>query len=107
MPGHPQVETPPAGVVNPMQVIRPGTTVKQAATASSIATVVLGAVMVRLISDIDCYVLFGPTPTATDASMRLVADVPEFFALLATDKIAVLREGGSDGNLWITPAVTV
>lgn len=107
MSAYPEIQARPAGVSNPMQAIKPGTTVVRTATDTTQQTAVLAESLVRLIADIDCYVAFGADPTATNASMRLAAGVPEWFVIEPAHKIAVLRAGSTDGSLWITPAATV
>jgi hypothetical protein len=37
--------------------------------------------MVRLQTDVDCFVLFGTDPTATTSSMPLAANTPEYFGV--------------------------
>ena len=47
---------------------------------------------VRLYSDVDCFVNWGPNPTATDGtdSVPLGADNPESFDIETGDKFAVI-----------------
>lgn len=45
---------------------------------------------VRVISDTNCHLAFGANPTATTSSMRVVADVPEYFGVVAGQKVAAV-----------------
>lgn len=46
--------------------------------------------MVRLVSDVACSIDVGANPTATATSLRLSANVPEYFAVKAGLKIAAI-----------------
>lgn len=43
---------------------------------------------VRLIADADAYVVFGSSPTATATSMRIEANVAEYFGVIAGQAVA-------------------
>jgi hypothetical protein len=83
---------------------RPGTTTTQAFTGTSAQTSgTFGRGTYRLWADQDCYVAFGPNPTAAAASsMPLTAKTPEYVDLQAGDKIAVIQLSAG-GTLSITP----
>jgi hypothetical protein len=46
---------------------------------------------VRLHSDVTCRIAFGPSPTASAASQRLVAGATEFFGVVPGQRIAVIQ----------------
>jgi hypothetical protein len=56
------------------------------------------------LSTVDCHVAFGAAPVADGTCLFLVANVPEYFACLAADKVSAVREA-VDGVLYITPAM--
>lgn len=87
-----------------LPVIRPGTTQKLNVAAAAAASDVVGADVVRLLSTVDCHVAFGAAPVADGTCLFLVANVPEYFACLAADKVSAVREA-VDGVLYITPAM--
>jgi hypothetical protein len=87
-----------------LPVIRPGATQVVAVGAASTASGPLGGNVVRLIATVDCNVAFGSAPVADGNSLRLSADVPEYFACNATDQVAVIQ-GAAAGQLFVTPAV--
>ena len=45
---------------------------------------------VRIVVSEEGYVKIGANPTATTSSTRLVANVPEFFAVAPGDKVAII-----------------
>lgn len=45
--------------------------------------------LVRLVADADCHVKFGTNPTAVVGSQRLVANTPEWRAVVAGEKLSV------------------
>lgn len=90
-----------------MQAYRPATVQNVAIGSSSAATANAtqpGVVVVRLLSDTDCYIAIGQTPTATTSSMKLKANVPEYFRIAPERKIAVLQVSAS-GTLNVTEMV--
>ena len=45
---------------------------------------------IRVQSDTACWLLFGANPTATNAKMPLAANVPEYFGVVAGQKVAAI-----------------
>ncbi len=68
------------------QAVNYGASSTQSATLNELTT------LVRLMSDNNCSVVFAPNPTATVASMRMVAGQAEYFGVQANSglKIAVI-----------------
>lgn len=61
-----------------------------------------GTQMLRLNALGNCHVEVGQNPTATAASMLLKAsDPPQFIRISKGDKIAVIQDGASTGNLQV------
>lgn len=87
-----------------LPVIRPGATQTLAIGAVSAASGVVGADVVRLLSTVDVHIAFGAAPTADATSLLLPANLPEYFACAASDKLAAIHDS-ADGTLFITPAV--
>ena len=85
------------------QAIIPGTCQKISFDSSTACTNPLKDTtkIVRLISDQNCYVAFGSSPTATSSSMYLAAGIPEYFGVTPGDKIAALKVSTA-GILYIT-----
>lgn len=83
--------------------MKPGTTVKQAFTATAAATAAITGTLVRLVATQNCYVLFGSAPVADTSQIYLPANVVSFFAFSSGEKVSVVRDS-ADGNLFITPA---
>lgn len=88
--------------ITPLRTVQSMTITTPSAQSSAISA---GNKIVRLVSTIDSYIAIGSNPTATSASLYLVAGVPEFFAVTAGEKIAALRVGGSDGVLSIAEGI--
>ncbi len=86
-----------------LPVIRVGATQKVAIGASSVATEPLGSGVVRLLATADCHIALGSAPVADVNSLFLPANVSEYFACEASDKVAVIRDS-SDGQLYVTGA---
>jgi hypothetical protein len=87
-----------------LPVIQPGVTTKVAIGSASIASPVIGAGLVRIVSTVDCHVVFGTNPTADTTCLFLPASMPEYFACATTDQVGVIQDSAA-GNLYITPAV--
>lgn len=70
----------------------PGTTQVVTYTTSSVQSTAFGALtrFVRVISDTPCAVAYGTNPTATTSSMKLSANVAEYFGVATGNKIAVI-----------------
>lgn len=61
--------------------------------------------IIRLVSDVACYIEIGQNPTATTSSIYLPAGIPEYLRVPFNSKIAALAASGS-GNLFIAEATT-
>ena len=61
-------------------------------TSVQSATLNAGTRLIRVISDTTCFKKIGTSPTATQTTVRLVADSPEYFSVPANSgfKIAVI-----------------
>ena len=55
-----------------------------------------------MVSTIDCHIAISKTPTAAVTTTFLPAKEVETIKVLEGQKIAVLRIGGSDGELYVT-----
>lgn len=87
-----------------VQVIGLGTVQTVAVSSSSAATSnAVTSNVVRLLSTTDCHVTFAESPTATTSMTRLVANVPEYFAITPGHKVAAIRSS-ADGTLYVTEA---
>jgi hypothetical protein len=89
-----------------LPVIRPGSTQKLTIGTTSLRSEAVTGNVARLVATVDCHVEFGPSPTATAASLFLPANTPEYFACYGTDVVAAISDG-ADGALYITPAAGV
>jgi len=89
-----------------LPVIRAGATQKMAVGSTSAQSPAVGASVVRLLSTVDCHIVFGPTPVADTTCLFLPASTPEYFACYPTDLVAAIADSAS-GSLYITPAVAV
>lgn len=49
---------------------------------------------VRLLCDVQCSVAFGANPTATTSNMVLPAGLPEYFGVIAGQKVSVIANPG-------------
>ncbi len=49
-----------------------------------------------------CRIVIGENPVATSTSTPVIQNVPEYFAVNPTDKVAVIGESGATGALNIT-----
>lgn len=71
-------------------------------TAQSTAGSQTNSLLVRLVSDADCFVAFGVNPVAnTTTSVFLPAGSPEYFKFEGSWKVAVIQKTGA-GNLYMT-----
>ena len=87
-----------------LPVIRPGATQTLAIGPTSVASGALGAGVVRLVATSDCHIAIGrPAATADANSLFLPAGVPEYFACLPDDNLAVIQHVAA-GTLYITGA---
>lgn len=61
-----------------------------------------------LTNTVPCFVAVGSNPTAIDtgASLPLLASAQMGIIVRSSEKIAVIRSGGTDGYLYITPMRT-
>jgi len=87
-----------------LPVIKIGATVTVAIGASSAASAAITATVVRLVSTVDCFIVFGAaTPTATTAGLFLPASTPEYFSFTSGQEVAVIQSSAS-GSLYVTAA---
>ena len=84
--------------------LRHGTVLKLTSAASSSASDAFtdGTEYIRVVSTIACHILVATTPTATTSTTYLPAAEVEIIKVTPGEKIAVLRVGGSDGELYVT-----
>ncbi len=81
-----------------------GTTQTVAFTSTSTANstaFVAGTNTIRVIASTQCHVAVGASPTATTASAKLPALVPEYMVVTPGQKIAAIRTTTS-GTLYVT-----
>lgn len=86
-------------------VIYPGLsqTVAFTTTSTQSAAVNGQTTIIRVLAlGADCRIAIGANPTADSSSTPVMARVPEFFAIRPNEKLAVIREGATDGTLNIT-----
>lgn len=85
-----------------------GTAQKVAIGASHAESSAFGATtkVVRLVSDVNCYVAFGAAPVATSSSLLMIAGVPEFFGVQPGEKVSVL-EVSTTGNLSVAEGAQI
>lgn len=82
----------------------PGTGQVVAIGAASVqsTTFGVGTQMIRISATGNCHVEIGPNPTATANSMLVKStDVPEHIRVGNGEKVAVIQDGASTGNLSI------
>jgi len=60
---------------------------------------------VRVVSDADCWILFGATPVATNAKIYLPAKTPQVFGVEGSWKVSGITS--STGNLYITESDSI
>ena len=84
--------------------LRHGTVLKLTSGSSSSARSAFtdGTEYVRVVSTIACHIHVAVSPTATTSTTLLPANEVETIKVSAGEKIAVLRIGGSDGELYVT-----
>ena len=84
--------------------LRHGTVLKLTSASSSSASSAFtdGTEYIRVVSTIACHILVATTPTATTSTTYLPAAEVEIIKVTPGEKIAVLRVGGSDGELYVT-----
>lgn len=88
---------------NPMPVFSPGTTEVVTVSGASAASAVIhetDRTVVRIFSTVAGYLVFGASPTATNAGMRIASNQIEYLLIRAGDKIAMLAD--ANGSLFIT-----
>ena len=83
--------------------LREVTLQKVATSGTSAASSAFGANIeyARIVSDTDCWITFATSPTSTTSKTFLPAKEIEIWKV-SPGKIAVLRIGGSDGELYAT-----
>jgi len=84
--------------------LRHGTVLKLTSASSSSASSAFtdGTEYIRVVSTIACHILVATTPTAATTTTYLPAAEVEIIKVTPGEKIAVLRVGGSDGELYVT-----
>jgi len=84
--------------------LRHGTVLKltSGATSSLSAAFTDGTEYIRVVSTIACHIHIAVAPTATTSTTYLPANEVEIIKISAGEKIAVLRIGGSNGELYVT-----
>ena len=84
--------------------LRHGTVLKLTSASSSSASSAFtdGTEYIRVVSTIACHIHVAVSPTAAVTTTYLPAAEVEIIKVSAGEKIAVLRIGGSDGNLYAT-----
>ena len=84
--------------------LRHGTVQKLVSAASSSLSAAFtdGTEYIRVVSTIACHIHIAVAPTAAVATTYLPANEVEIIKVSAGEKIAVLRIGSSDGQLYVT-----
>ena len=84
--------------------LRHGTVLKLTSASSSSASDAFtdGTEYIRVVSTIACHIQVAVSPTAAVTTTYLPAAEVETIKVSAGEKIAVLRVGGSDGELYAT-----
>jgi len=84
--------------------LRHGTVLKLTSGSSSSASSAFtdGTEYIRVVSTIACHIKVAVAPTAAVTTTLLPANEVEIIKVSAGEKIAVLRIGGSDGELYVT-----
>lgn len=77
-------------------------------SGSSAQSAAITGTLVRVCSDVPCFIDFGTNPTAVadGTDMFLPALTPEYFVINSGDKVAAIQIS-SAGNLYITPMTDV
>ncbi len=83
---------------------RHGTVLKLTSGSSSSASAAFGANInyIRVVSTIACHIHIAGTPVAAVTTSYLPANEVETIKVSEGEKIAVLRVGGTDGELYVT-----
>ena len=84
--------------------LRHGTVLKLTSASSSSASDAFtdGTEYIRVVSTIACHIHVAVSPTAAVTTTYLPAAEVETIKVSTGEKIAVLRVGGSDGELYVT-----
>lgn len=59
-----------------------------------------GTTLIRVVSDVACFIAFGSNPTASSSTLFLPAGIVEYFGVLPGTKVAAIQST-SAGNLYI------
>jgi hypothetical protein len=81
--------------------VTPANTLSVSVGASHAESVAINADAVRLVSTVDCFVVFGAAPVADNTCMFLPAKVPELFQFTAGEKVSVIQSTGG-GTLYVS-----
>lgn len=68
-----------------------------------------GVTILRFFSTVDCWISFGPNPTAaveSSNSMILPGGIIEYFEIREGERFAVIAAGASTGKLYVTEGAT-
>jgi hypothetical protein len=86
-----------------LQAFVPGVSQNVAIGAASVQSAAFGELTtcVRVVSTSDCFIAIGQNPTATTSSMLLPAGAPEYLAVDAGMKVAVIQQSAA-GSLNVT-----
>ena len=84
--------------------LRHGTVLKLTSGSSSSASSAFtaGTEYIRVVGTIACHIHVAGSPTATTSTSLLPANEVEIIKVSPCEQIAVLRIGGSDGELYVT-----
>jgi hypothetical protein len=91
-------------MAHPGTVYRLGSNQVVSFTSTSVANTTAfaaGTNVVRVVAATGCHIAFGASPTATTSSTKIPANVAEYFAVTAGQKIAAIRTTTS-GTLHVT-----
>ncbi len=96
----PACAAPPHGSV--FETIIPGVAQKVPFTGTAAQSAAFAATtsVVRLCSDVDCWVRFGTNPTAVVTDHYLPAKIPTLFGVTPLQKVSAI--GGGAGNLYVS-----
>ena len=81
----------------PIPALTPGDSQRVAVGGTSAQSTALSSetIIVRVQSDVACYLAFGDNPTATNTDLVLPANTVEYFGVAPGSKVAVLQVGGA------------
>lgn len=88
---------PVDGNQNPVPALRPISTERiSISNSAALTTAVTEDTILRVISEADCFIAVGSSPTAnTTTSLFLPAKTPEYIKLVTGDRISAILSSGS------------